>query len=95
MDSEIGVAVVSSIASGGFALLGVGLSDPRARRRARDEFSTETALELAGMERHIWETSWIELHVHELVESERAFAETAPEARWEDFYAERIVERFG
>jgi hypothetical protein len=33
--------------------------------------------------------------VHELVESERALAETAPEARWEDFYAKRIVDRFG
>jgi hypothetical protein len=33
--------------------------------------------------------------VHELVESERAFAEEAPDARWEDFYAERIVKRFG
>jgi hypothetical protein len=33
--------------------------------------------------------------VHELVESERDFTETAPEARWEEFYAERIVDRFG
>jgi hypothetical protein len=33
--------------------------------------------------------------VHELVESERAFAETAPAARWQDFYAERIIGRFG
>jgi hypothetical protein len=33
--------------------------------------------------------------VHELVDSERAFAETAPAARWEDFYAERIIGRFG
>jgi hypothetical protein len=33
--------------------------------------------------------------VHELVESERALAETAPDARWEDFYAKRIVDRFG
>jgi hypothetical protein len=33
--------------------------------------------------------------VHELVESERALAETAPEARWEEFYAERIIARFG
>jgi hypothetical protein len=33
--------------------------------------------------------------VHELVESERAVAETAPEARWEDVYAERIVDSFG
>jgi hypothetical protein len=33
--------------------------------------------------------------VHELVECERAFAEAAPAARWEDFYADRIVNRFG
>jgi hypothetical protein len=33
--------------------------------------------------------------VHELVESERAFAETAPATGWEDFYAERIIASFG
>jgi hypothetical protein len=33
--------------------------------------------------------------VHELVECERAFAETAPAARWQDVYADRIVARFG
>jgi hypothetical protein len=33
--------------------------------------------------------------VHELVDSERAYAAEAPSARWEDFYAERIVGRFG
>jgi hypothetical protein len=33
--------------------------------------------------------------VHELVESERAFAAADPAARWEDVYAERIVARFG
>jgi hypothetical protein len=33
--------------------------------------------------------------VHELVESERAFAAADPGARWQDLYAERIVERFG
>lgn len=33
--------------------------------------------------------------VHELVESERALAKTASDARWEDFYAERIVDHFG
>src|SRR5437764_266778 len=32
--------------------------------------------------------------VHELVESERAFAEKAPATtRWQDFYAERIIGR--
>jgi hypothetical protein len=33
--------------------------------------------------------------VHELVESERAFAAAAAPGRWEDFYADRIVARFG
>jgi hypothetical protein len=33
--------------------------------------------------------------VHELVECERAFGEEAPATRWEDFYAARIVDRFG
>jgi len=33
--------------------------------------------------------------VHELVDSERAFAEAAPDAPWEDYYADRIVGRFG
>lgn len=33
--------------------------------------------------------------VHELVESERALAEPAAGARWQDFYAERTVRRFG
>jgi hypothetical protein len=32
--------------------------------------------------------------VHELVESERAFADAAPPATWEDFYADRITRRF-
>jgi hypothetical protein len=32
--------------------------------------------------------------VHELVESERAFTESAPEERWQDFYADRIIARF-
>ena len=35
------------------------------------------------------------LLVHELVESDRAFTETVPDGRWEDLYAERIVDRFG
>ena len=33
--------------------------------------------------------------VHELVECEHEFAEAASAAGWEDFYAERIVARFG
>jgi hypothetical protein len=33
--------------------------------------------------------------VHELVDSERAYARQAPSEPWEGFYAERILERFG
>ena len=33
--------------------------------------------------------------VHELVECERAAGSAAPGARWQDLYAERIVDRFG
>ncbi len=33
--------------------------------------------------------------VHELVESERAYADAKPAERWEDAYAARVVERFG
>jgi hypothetical protein len=33
--------------------------------------------------------------VHNLVESDRAYAERAPAERWEDWYAARVVERFG
>jgi hypothetical protein len=33
--------------------------------------------------------------VHELVESERALAAADSPGRWQDFYAERIIERFG
>jgi hypothetical protein len=33
--------------------------------------------------------------IHELVESERAFAAAAPATRWQDFDAERIIGRFG
>jgi hypothetical protein len=33
--------------------------------------------------------------VHELVESERALAESPSRPRWQDFYAARIISRFG
>ena len=33
--------------------------------------------------------------VHALVECEHDFAQAASPARWEDFYADRIVARFG
>lgn len=33
--------------------------------------------------------------VHELVESERAFGEAGSPGRWQDFYADRIIARFG
>ena len=33
--------------------------------------------------------------VHELVDSEQAFTEAEPATPWEDFYADRIIGRFG
>ena len=62
--ADIGVAIVSSLAAGGFALLGTGAADWRARRRDKANFKTETALELAGMERHVWGDDWVELRAH-------------------------------
>jgi hypothetical protein len=59
--NDAAVAVISGVLSGGFALAGVGLSGIAASRRERAEFSRETALELAGMERLVWGDSWIEL----------------------------------
>jgi hypothetical protein len=32
--------------------------------------------------------------VHELVECERIYADTAPEEGWEDWYATRVIDRF-
>jgi hypothetical protein len=51
--TDLGVAIVSSLAAGGFALLGASVGDWRTRHRDRANFRTETALELAGMERHV------------------------------------------
>jgi hypothetical protein len=33
--------------------------------------------------------------VHDLVALDRKYTETAPEERWEDWYAARLVERYG
>ena len=62
--ADLGVAIVSSVAAGGFALLGAGAGDWRARRREKQSFKTESALELAGMERHVWGDDWVELRAH-------------------------------
>ena len=41
-------------------------------------------------------TSPVRSHlVHALVELDRGFTADAPSGRWEDWYAERLVERFG
>jgi hypothetical protein len=62
--ADLGVAIVCSVAAGGFARLGAGAGDWRARRREKQSFKTETALELAGMERHVWGDDWVELRAH-------------------------------
>jgi len=61
--ASTGVLVASTLASGGFALLGVGLSNSLASRRERRNVRRETALELADTERDIWEAKWIELNI--------------------------------
>lgn len=64
------VTVVSTLSAGGFALLGAGFADWRARRREHAAFKTESALELAGMERLVWGDDWVELQAH--MERQRA-----------------------
>src|SRR5258708_3902640 len=50
--------------SGGFALLGVGLSNSMASRRERRQFRTESALELADAERFTWDEGWTDFDAH-------------------------------
>lgn len=64
------VTIVSTLSAGGFALLGAGFADGRARRREHSAFRTESALELADMERLVWGDDWVELQVH--LERQRA-----------------------
>lgn len=60
MSNNVAIAITAS-ASGGFALLGVGLSDVLAGRRQDRATRTEAALELARTEPLIWNAPWIEL----------------------------------
>jgi hypothetical protein len=56
--------VVTSIASGGFALLGGGLNSWTVMWRDRKKIGGDTALELADTERWIWtEGEWMELNI--------------------------------
>lgn len=68
--ADTAITIVSIVSAGSFALLGAELADRRARRRERASFRTETALELAAMERHIWGDDWAELQAH--IERQRA-----------------------
>ena len=61
--ASTGVLIASTLASGGFALLGVGFSNGLANRRERRNYRRETAMELADTERAIWQDDWIELNV--------------------------------
>jgi hypothetical protein len=63
MPGNVALAI-TSLSSGGFALLGVGVSNWMAARRERATFRTETVLELAGMERLVWGEDWVELQAH-------------------------------
>jgi hypothetical protein len=62
--SNVTVPIVTAVSSGGFALLGVGVSSWWSGRREKARFRTESVLELAGMERLIWGEDWIELQAH-------------------------------
>jgi hypothetical protein len=42
--------------------LGVGVNNWTAARREHRRFRTETALELAGIERALWDESWLDLN---------------------------------
>jgi hypothetical protein len=63
MPSDLTIAI-TSVSSGGFALLGVVLANRLARSRERAAFRTETALELASMERLVWSESRVGLQEH-------------------------------
>lgn len=62
--SDVTVAIVTAVSSGGFALLGVGFSSFWSNRHEKSRFRTESVLELAGMERLIWGEDWTELQVY-------------------------------
>jgi hypothetical protein len=64
MSSNVDIAIVTGVLSGGFALLGGAITTLTAGRRERRNFETETALELAGMERLVWGEDWTELEAH-------------------------------
>jgi hypothetical protein len=64
VSSNVEIAIVSGLLSGGFAVLGGAITTLTASRREVRNFRTETALELAGMERFVWGNSWTELEAH-------------------------------
>lgn len=61
MSSNVAIALISSLSSGGFVLLGVGASNWLAIRREEQGFRRETALELARTEQLVWADDWTEL----------------------------------
>lgn len=62
--SQVLIPVATGLLAGGFALLGVFVSNWTAARRERATFRTETALELPHMERLVWGDDWVELSAH-------------------------------
>lgn len=59
--ADTAALVITSLASGGFALAGVGLSNWMAARREGRAFRSGAALELAGLESLIWRGEWVDL----------------------------------
>ncbi len=64
MSEKLQIALIAGLLSGGFALLGAMVNDWNARRRERQRFRTETALDLAELERLIWGDNWTDLNLH-------------------------------
>jgi len=62
MSDEAQIVLVTGLVSGGVALLGTWISNWFSIRREDKAFRTQTALELAGIERLVWKGDWLELN---------------------------------
>jgi hypothetical protein len=63
-DNTVAIAAVTAGASGGFALLGVAMTNWGTARRERRDFRFQTATALADTERLTWGDDWLELASH-------------------------------
>jgi hypothetical protein len=58
MKTEVEIAIVSAVGSGGFALLGAWLTGLQNGRRAARDFRHAAAVETADMARRVWGGGW-------------------------------------